>query len=60
MLKALEGGKKLSLKHIIDYKCPDIVSMQETMGPYAPIISDLRKMFMGWDFVGLESMGFST
>jgi hypothetical protein len=38
---------------------PDVIMIQETMGKGDPLVLELKKMFGGWDFYGLDSDGFS-
>lgn len=52
-------AKKLSLKIIIELDHPDVILIQETMGPYEVFIFESRKLFAGWEFYGLDVTSFS-
>jgi exonuclease III len=58
-MRGLRGrAKKPSLKHMMDLDRSDIVFIQEMMGPCTHIISILVKLFSGYNFFGVDSIGF--
>lgn len=55
------GGKakKLSLWNLCDNNKPDILLLQETMGPFDAFHNDLSWFLPGWQFIGIDSAGLS-
>jgi exonuclease III len=59
-IRGLGGrSKKISLRHMVKIDHPDVLMIQESMGGCNPLIFELVKIFPGWKFVGLDSVGLS-
>ena len=51
--------KQSSLKRLVDRSTPDVIFLQETLGPCNVIKELLLKLLPGWDFIFLDARGRS-
>jgi hypothetical protein len=51
------SSKNLALKHIVEIHKPSIIMLQESMGEGGKLVTDLGRLFAGWDFSYLDARG---
>jgi hypothetical protein len=49
--------KNLALKRLVDAHKPDILMLLETMGGRDSLVSNWRKILVGWDFMFKDARG---
>jgi hypothetical protein len=49
----------LALKWLVEVNKPEVIFIQETMGKGDTIVRDMKKSFVGWEFLALDAKGFS-
>lgn len=51
------ASKKLALKTLFHFHCPDFIMLQETLGVGEEIKLSLKKMLLGWTFMTIYAKG---